>query len=248
MKRSHRTGRLWLLLAVSPALLWPAGCTAMHPVEPSPPAVTMPAPDADHSWWVYRFRIDWPEEAPADMSVDLLLAHAVVKPHLERFAPRLTCWRFHRRATRDAAGHQFSFLFYTDPQTADELYAALDSSAVLAQVRQKGLVTRIVKDDPHHPLRPGIADLSDPSWSPMLQRQWPAYIMGVSRLWLGLIDEAAAQLPPELRDGDDLLSIYRKADEDISRLWFKEGQHAFLHHLSAVFGYRELLIIKPMRF
>jgi hypothetical protein len=182
------------------------------------------------------------------MSVDLLLAHAVVKPHLERFAPRLAYWRFHRRAVRDAAGHQFSFLFYADPATAAELYAALGSSPELARLQEMGLVTRIIRDDPQSPVRPGIADTSDASWSPMLQRQWPAYIMGVSRLWLGLVDETVADLPPELRDGDDLPAVYREAHGRVSRLWFKEGQHAFLHHLSAVFGYRELLVVKPMRF
>jgi hypothetical protein len=42
--------------------------------------------------------------------------------------------------------------------------------------------------------------------------------------------------------------IYRAAERHVSQIWFREGQHAFLHHLSAVFGYRELLIVKPMRF
>lgn len=248
MERLNRLGALLLVLAM--ASLASTGCTGMrrNAPPPSPPGLAMPSVGGNQSWWVCRFRMDWPEDAPADMTVDLLLAHAVVKPTLERYAPRLSYWRFHRRAARDASGHQFSFLFHTDPATAGELYAALQSSAVLAQLLNQNIVRRIVKDDPENPVRPQIADTSDSSWSPMLQRQWPAYIMGASQLWLGLIDEAVAELPPELRGGEDLLAVYRAADARVSDLWFKEGQHAFLHHLSAVFGYRDLLIVKPMRF
>jgi len=250
MAQQKQSAGNWLVLVMGLAILVLSGCTGMRPTgaPPSSPGFPSPTVDGNESWWVYRFRIDWPEGVPADMAVDLLLAHAVVKPSLELFAPRLSYWRFHRRATRDAAGHQFSFLFYTDPATAGALYAALDASPVLAQAQSQGLVLRIIKDDPQNPVRKGIADTSDPHWSPMLQRQWPSYIMGVSLLWLGLIDEAVAELPPGQRKDDDLLSVYRAADEQITQLWYKEGQHAFLHHLSAVFGYNEMLIVKPMRF
>lgn len=248
-QRNRLERRLWTLV-VGLAMLGATGCAGLEPngTPPSSPGFATPTVKGGESWWVYRFRIDWPEGEPADWAVDLLLAHAVVKPNLDRFAQRLSYWRFHRRAARDAAGHQFSLLFYSDPATAGALYAALDASPVLAKIREQGLVTRIIKDDPQHPVRPGIADTSDPHWSPMLQRQWPAYIMGASLLWLGLVEEAVTDLPSEQHGGDDLLAEYRAADDRITRLWYKEGQHALLHHLNAVFGYHDLLIVKPMRF
>lgn len=249
MVRYHRAASVLTVLAVSLLLLAPTGCSGVrHTETPASPGFTTPAVNEGEFWWSYRFRVAWPEGEPADMTVDLLLAHAVIEPQLERFAPRLVYWRFHRRAARDAAGHQFSFLFYTDAATAVELYDAIDASPVLANIEDQGLVTRIVKDNPRNPVRPGIADTSDPSWPPMLQRQWPAYIMGVSRLWLGLIDEAVAELPPAAHADVDPRAIYRAADTRVSGLWYKKGQHAFLHHLSAVFGYRALLVVKPMRF
>ena len=226
------------------------GCaTSTQGVPPAPsPAFVAPAPEKDMSWWAYRFRINWPAGTAPDWAVDLLLAHAVVKPKLETFSKRLAYWRFHRRAARDATGHQFSLLFYTDPAIARDLYASLQASPVLKQVQAQGLVTGIVMDDPDHPVRPGVADTSDPRWSPTLQRHWPSYIMGVSLLWLGLIDDAVAALPPSRRSGEDFLATYRAAEKRVSQIWYKEGQHAFFHHLGAVFGYRELLIAKPMRF
>lgn len=250
MRRIKRFGwilRAGVLCLVALMLTGCAGSSAAKPAVPSP-GFPMPAVGTHDAWWVYRFRIAWPPEEPPDFAVDLLLAHAVVKPSLEIFAKRLSYWRFHRRAVRDDTGHQFSLLFYTDPATAGELYASLQASPVLEEVRGQGLVTRLLMDDPNVPMRPGIADTSDPSWSPMLQRHWPAYIMGVSIMWLGLIDDAVSALPPDQRKDPDRLAVYRAADERLTALWFKEGQHALLHHLSAVFGYRELLIVKPMRF
>ncbi len=227
-----------------------AGCAVSPSVGPPPPptqAVT-PAPDDELSWWVCRFRIHWPEGASPDWAVDLLLAHAVVKPSLEIYAERLPYWRFHRRAVRDTTGHQFSFLFYTDPATARAVYASLEASPLLGQLKAQGPITRVVKDDPEHPVRPNIEDTSDTKWSPTLQRHWPAYIMGVSQLWLGLIDDAVAEAPAETSAEDNSMAIYKAAEKRVSQIWFREGQHAFLHHLSAVFGYRELLIVKPVRF
>ena len=158
------------------------------------------------------------------------------------------CVEFSNHAIAKFSGRQFSFLFYSDPATARALYASLQKSPLLGQLKAQGLVTRIVMDDPANPKRPGIEDTSDPKWSPALKRHWPAYIMGVCQLWLGLIDDAVAALPADQRSGEDALAIYRAAEARVSRIWYKEGQHAFLHHMSAVFGYRELLIVKPVRF
>lgn len=250
MRRKKCRGWIRLVGALALAALILTGCAGTRgggPATPSPGFV-MPAADAHDSWWVYRFRIAWPPEEKADFAVDLLLAHAVVKPSLEIFAERFAYWRFHRRAVRDAAGHRFTILFYTDPETAREFYASLEASPILKELREQGLVTQVIRDDPDAPVRPGIADTSDSHWSPTLQRHWPAYIMGVSLMWLGLVDDAVGALPPEQRANPNRLAVYRTAEERVLALWFKEGQHAFFHHLSAVFGYRELLIVKPMRF
>lgn len=250
MRPKRCRGWIWRVGALALAALTLAGCAGARgggPAVPSP-GFARPAADAHDSWWVYRFRIAWPPEEKADFAVDLMLAHAVVKPSLDIFAERFAYWRFHRRAVRDAAGHRFTILFYTDPQTAREFYASLEASLVLKELREQGLVTQIIRDDPNAPVRPGIADTSDSSWSPTLQRHWPAYIMGVSLMWLGLVDDAVGALPPEQRANSDRLAVYHAAEKRVLALWFKEGQHAFFHHLSAVFGYRELLIVKPMRF
>jgi hypothetical protein len=201
-------------------------------------------------WWAYRFKLVWPpgQDAELDLTADLLLAHAVVQPVLRAYEDRITYWRFHRRASRDAAGHQFSFLFYADPETAREIFQKIGESKPLSEALAANIVETVIVDDPAKPTRPGVGDTSDPHWSPMLQRTWPSFIMGVSGLWLGLIDESMAEIPGGSADIHALLERYRKADARITAIWYQEGQHAFLHHLNAIFGYGPMLIKKAISF
>ena len=73
-----------------------------------------------------------------------------------------------------------------------------------------------------------------------MQRAWPHFIMGVSRLWLELIRELerAGDWPsaPEAR--------YAAISEALDTQWRNEGGHALLHHLNAVFGYKEVQILR----
>jgi hypothetical protein len=199
-------------------------------------------------WWAYRFKVFWPRGEEADLAVDLLLAHAVVEPVLREYESKIIYWRFHRRAASDATGHQFSFFFYADPATAAQVLRKIGDSKPLSEALAANLVERAVADDPTRPTRPRVEDLSDPSWSPMLQHNWPAFIMGVSALWLGLIDEAVAEVPADSGEIRALMEHYRQADDRVSLIWYKEGQHAFLHHLNAIFGYKPMLIRKEMSF
>jgi hypothetical protein len=202
----------------------------------------------EKSWWICRFKISWPRNAEADGAVDLLLAHAVVGPVLREHSKEISWWRFHRRAVRDKTGHQFSFLFYSTSSVSFRIMEALRESKILHRAVEAGIVEKVIFDDPTKPTRPQIEATSDDHWSPALQRNWPSYIMGVSALWLGLIDDFMADVPAHNDDVSALLERYRQVDSKVTSLWRNEGQHAFLHHLSAVFGYEPLLIKKEIRF
>ena len=202
---------------------------------------------ADQSWWYCRFKVNWPENVEPGMEVDLMLAHAIVGPVLQIYRQGIPYWRFHRRAARDDAGHQFSFIFYADRGTATALMADLRNSALLQQVLTSKVLDRISFDDPDDPTRPGLKDTSDPNWSIEIQRNWPAYIMGVSTAWLGLIDDVMRDIPAST-DLQELVQQYRQAHARITAMWHREGQHAFIHHLSAIFGYEPLFIQKEIQF
>ena len=219
-----------------------------------PPAMptTFPADASEHSsgasWWACRFKISWAPGAEPDWAVDHLLAHAVVGPVLKKYRKELSWWRFHRRAVPDKIGHRFTFLFYSSSSVSADVMEDIRQSNILRQILADKIVEEIIFDDPDNPTRPRIEATSDRRWSPELQRNWPSYIMGVSSLWLGLIHDVMAHVPAHDEDVAGLLEQYRQAETAVTTMWHREGQHALLHHLSAIFGYEPLMIMKGIRF
>ena len=247
MRKSHIVP-CWLL---SLLLLLTYGCslsTQSVVIEPSrnlPHAIN--AMD-DSFWWRCKFKHVWPENRAPDWAVDLLIAHAVVSPVLSKYTADISYWRFHRRTARDKAGHQFTFFFYSKPEIASAVFAEIDKSDVLNDALNGNIVRKVAMDNPEYPQLPHIGDTSDPHWSPEVQQNWPSYIMGVSSLWLGLIADYFHNSDRRADSIGELLEEYRKVDAEITANWRNQGQHAFLHHLNAVFGYQPMLIKKKMSF
>ncbi len=204
-------------------------------VEAAPPSEDRPL-----YWWYSRFRLAWPEGEPAPWHPDLLLADRVLGPILEAEGEQIPLWRFHRRAARDAAGRQFSFIYRTTPGTARRIQVRIDADLQVLRLLRNGTLVKVSHDDPSRPQRPGIGDTSDPSWTPEMQRAWPHFIMGASQLWLELIRELGANDRLPRATGARYLAL----DEQLETLWRNQGGHALLHHLSAVFGYRELMVTR----
>ncbi len=198
--------------------------------------------DESVAWRSCTFRVAWPEQTEPNWGVDLLLAHRVVGPVLEKFDNDIHRWRFHRRANRDAAGHQFTFMFYTGTSHARDIIAQIEQDELRQQLLEENLLEVAACDSPEDMLRPLISDTSDSNWPDSVQKHWPSYIMGVSSLWLGLIDEAVASVRTETSDIDQLIQQYNNANQTVTSLWQEYGEHAFLHHLNAIFGYEQLLI------
>ncbi len=187
-------------------------------------------------------------DGSSNWDADLLLAHKVIGPALLEHTDTLPLWRFHRRSAADAAGHQFSFIFFSDTATADAIFRWLESEPLIGALQQRGLLINVLRQHNAVDAADDLAGTSDPNWTPMLQRQWPSFIMGVSATWLGLIEEALPAAAEEHETIDDLLGRYSHANRAIGNLWANEGQHAFLHHLSAVFGYKPMKIRKAIQF
>lgn len=223
------------------------GC-ATPPVMTSEPmeTVTIPLNGTENWWWYVRFRLTWPEGEEPRWWPDLLLADRVIGRVLDTERQAIALWRFHRRAARDGAGRQFSFIFRATPVTAARVNARIAADPLVIRLQEEGVVQTVGYDDLDHPQRPGIGDTSDKSWSPEMQVAWPWFIMGASQLWLELIRESGKRekLPEEPK------ARYAAIERTMNELWREEGGHALLHHLSAVFGYRELVVTRRelMRF
>jgi hypothetical protein len=192
----------------------------------------------DSAWWYASFNVNWPsqEEEPA-LDTDLLIAHQIISPVLDRYKKDILLWRFHRRAARDEAGHRFSFIFYTPAATARKIYAAIDSSPVMDMMRAEGVILSVKFDDINANQRHAIESTSDGSWSARLQKAWPYFIMGVSQTWLDLIALYAGDGRSQPVSPAEMRAFYREIGVEVESTWKNEGGHAFLHHLNALFGY-----------
>ena len=218
-----------------------AGCAttvkrkAVETIEPPPAEIASSA-----GWWSARFRMYWPPEEEPFWHTDLLIAHKIVAPVLLQYKDRIYLWRFHRRATRDRAGHQFSFIFYASAQTAYQVFETLRSNALSSEMAYTGRVIEEVYDNPDRITKPRIKDTSDPSWPSLIQKSWPYYIKGVSQMWLNLITETVADMPtPDAPLSlDEYEELYKEVNATVTSLWENNGRHAFLHHLNALFGYK----------
>jgi hypothetical protein len=234
-----------LLLALTGVFL--VACASQQPEVSDdkimPPPQSVNTGNEDLYWWYARFQMDWPDDEEPRFSNDLIFAHEVVAPLLDRYVDDIALWRFHRRAARDAAGHQFSFIFYTTTETARSIYDDIDHSAVLDDLLHSGDLLVVQLDDISKPERAGIDATSDPGWSLSVQRSWPYFIMGVSLMWLNLVEQEVDGGELDSRAHvSDRLDYYRGVNDRVTALWKQEGRHALLHHANGIFGYEPLEI------
>ncbi|MFZ0932043.1 MAG: hypothetical protein WAN11_25815 [Syntrophobacteraceae bacterium] len=217
-------------------ILGMAGCGSIGSMN-LPGAGTAVPGRSDKGWWYASFKINWPQDEDLALDTDLLIAHRIISPILDRYRKDILLWRFHRRAVRDEAGHRFSFIFYTSAATARKIYAAIDSSSVLEQMRAEGVIVKVLFDDTNSNQKPCIESTSDPHWSVPLQKAWPYFIMGVSQTWLDLISQYADDGRTKPVSPAEMQAFYREISQEVESTWKNEGGHAFLHHLNALFGY-----------
>ncbi len=214
----------------------------------APSAVGSPPPatssDSEHYWWSVGVRMGFDEEKPVRWHLDALLADRVFAPLIERHSAGLQAWRFHRRAAPDKAGHTFAFLFYATDVTARAITDELSLSAVLSKLRRVALIEEVITPKQGQSLGAALSATSDATWSPVVQETWPWFIQGVSQHWLALIQKVGAVQadPPEDVSVAQMEDRYRNINESVTALWFQHGQHAYLHHLNALFGYQPLLL------
>jgi hypothetical protein len=232
----------FLLISVFISLLL-AGCSSISQ-RPSQ-SVSYPLENqhmVNPAWRSCFFKIHWPEDSDLKFELDLLLAHRIVAPVLKQYGDSLYRWRFHRRANRDDAGHQFSFIFYSGADVAAQISQQINQSRIKQRLIDEDILETTGCTSSDDVKQKQIGDTSDGSWPESVQRHWPTYIMGVSITWLSLVDDVVPQSVNDEMDIDSMIVAYGDAEEQVNKLWAEYGQHAFLHHLNAVFGYESLLI------
>jgi len=220
------------------------GCSSLGQVQtreikPVQPEVL----PSGNGWWNARFHMNWPPNTDPIWYMDLYLAHQVILPLLQAHQNDIHLWRFHRRAVRDDAGRQFSFIFYASPRTARNIFQTLQSDPMVGNMKVSDVIDDIIYDDPAKLTRPNIEDTSDKNWPISIQKAWPYYIMGVSQMWLNLVaqvadDKLKNDSPSSIKE---IETFYKQVNETVTDLWQKQGRHVFMHHLNALFEYKPLI-------
>jgi len=236
---SHRV-TLILMLAIAAVA---AGCAST--AGPTGPAsVSAQPPESlagETGWWSVRFRMDRPS-GNTRWEKDLLIAHRIIAPLILAYRDEIELWRFHRRSAADERGHQFSFLFFAPAETAANINHRVQADPLANQLLASRIVTAVLTDSVRQNARPAVGDTSDSNWSTVMQDAWPYYMMGVSRMWLEMIDRFAQETGfDDAPTAENLLAHYESVSEAVTRVWQSESQHALLHHLNAIFGYEAMI-------
>jgi hypothetical protein len=228
-------------------LLWLAACTSTIQVVPAPAVepvkASLAAEQPGLAWWQLRLKLAWPEDELPDLSTHLLVAEQLILPAIVAHEQQLPLWRVHRRAARDDAGNQFSLIFYADEATAEQIREQVFSDPLTLWLIDQSLIVQTRFQKRTQTELGQLEQTSDPSWPMDIQRSWPYFIMGVSQTWMMLVQEVSREQGLE---GDasysELLTHYQQVDKKLDAQWEEYGQHAYLHHLNAVFGYQPLQI------
>lgn len=236
----HRVSVIVAIL-LDVALLW--SCASAPPERHSAASPdtrsSVPGEGLATPYWSYvRFRFARDADDKVQSFLDPLVADQVLSEVIVKYRPDIRLWRFHRRWPRDATGHQFSLLLFTDAATARAIEALVKGHPVLARLTQEGLLREVVFQTTFDRQLATEAASSDPIWPADVQREWPKYIEGASRLWLGLVQAQAQRYADQ-----PLLQRYRNVEDALTEIWFEEANHAFFHHLSALFGYKPVRVI-----
>lgn len=222
-----------------------SACTRVVTVRTSAddlPSGSLIPTNKDDAWWSIAFRMNWDRDQSPEWYLDALLADQVCAPALTNVSPQIQLWRFHRRAGDDEVGHQLSLLIYTDQTTANALYGQIRDSSVLQWLASDDMIESVTITKVDRPELSPIAQTSDAAWPREIQASWPWFIMGVSQTWLSLIREVTTEQPLEGTSTVAILDYYRSVNDRVTSLWQNHGQHVYLHHLNALFGYQPLVI------
>ena len=194
-------------------------------------------------WHSFRFRFHWPENEHPKWWVDIFVLDTLIRDVISQYGNKTKLWRFHRRAARDKSGHQLTLLCYTEQENSAAINDFIRASKSLEALNNQGLLIEYL----HREGGANIEDSSDTGWPPEIQKSWPYFILGVSKMLLELIDSirkniaSNLNLHPPFEELTDIERLYKKVNETLTILWQEKGSHVYFHHINALFGYAPLL-------
>jgi len=200
--------------------------------------------EIDLKWWYLAFKIKQPppDKGVAYPYIDLLLAHKVVKPLIDKYSMDLKSWHFHRRWKLDDVGHLFCFYFRCENSIKDRMSHEIENNTSTRILKDLNIILSIECNE-KEPNKKDIYTWGE--WPKSVNINFPLFVHSISKMWLDLIDEIKDFIPvssPEPETFEELQIFYQQIEANLNNEWLYRGAQFTYHHVSGVFGYSPTMI------
>jgi len=190
-------------------------------------------------WYFYRFRLSGDFDKETKWWLDIFIIDQIVRKIIEKTSinSKIYLWRFHRRKGKDIAGHQFSFLCYTNQSNSDEIYKFINNTDAFKILSKNDILKEYFIEEGGKE----IDGSGDRHWPEKISKSWPYFIQGASRSMVEMIKLITNDTLCSINSNNilEIEEFYQKVDKLLEYYWYEYGGHAFLHHLNGLFGYQK---------
>ena len=171
-----------------------------------------------------------------------MIADTIVRNVIDSKKSNIKCWGLHRRWPPDDIGHEFTAQLYISKETSDEIDNLVMNNRMF----------RLIRDELEYTVECNksteFSVITDKYWPISIQESWPWFIQGICETLLRMITctkkntlqtYSMQELP---REKSNLEDLYKEIENEINKIWTKEGYWPFLHHLNAIFGYTPIQV------
>lgn len=194
--------------------------------------------NASSGWWEVRFIVAHSQEQIPNWHIDALIAHETLKPILIKTRDSILFWRIHRVYHSEEGGHQFNLKFFCDKNIAGDIYEAIKRDKTIKALINTDRVIKITYTS-RRKINANISGTSDQNWDSSIQESWPHYAMGLSEMWLQLIEliKPHAQQEESAEGISSLIGKYEAIHNHLLGLWQNNGGHAVMHMSHSIMGW-----------
>jgi len=179
------------------------------------------------NWIQFKYQFSDKPDDP-QWWMDLFLIDTVIRDVIEKHKPEL--WRFHRRSGNDSVGHQLSLLVYIDKKVVPHIEYMFRNHSSIKMLTENNRIKSVSIEE----MEPGIEKTSDANWPVKLQKSWPYFACGICEMFLELMVDIPKFKKPKI---EHTYEEYDFLNNDMKDFYSDNAAHAFIHHLSALFGY-----------
>jgi len=192
-------------------------------------------------WYRVKFIIDEQNRKFSRKHVDLAILDLIISQVVISHQVNIRLWRIHRRYGQ----HEFLFdVFCADSSIGQAIQTLIINDTFSIALNSSGIATNITPSTEGH----NVTDISDSAWPDPFKEVWPKFAQRQSELQLELTQFLRGKMPnsPTIQIVQAMplankLSFYQNIQQQLDKLWYDFGSHAFIHHKHSFFAYQPFL-------